>query len=475
MLGLYSLDFVVSLSAVTVPSSVWAFSFTTIPPARSSAWSGFLTAATPWIPLLLTVTLISIVVAALSIWFLSRTASLARDRALGREVGAPENRLVEYTTKIAAELAAQERREAIQAFLRQRDVSMDDAVPLREEFLERRGTLADAPTTSFQDDGASGLWHAVRLRWQIEKPERLLAERVVDVITLLSHSADPANRRSGEYYVVRLTPLPRALRRRRSLFPWRVVIESDENSTILRDLRDALERDRELREWLGIGIDWRYGQPLRLYGYGHCQVGQGGFNGTVSGVVQSADDTLGVSCAHVLSSGCGSRFWPQKSPNGSYNTRRPDAALIRIGSSCFGKNIAKPETLAFLPDSRLESMAIDHTCVVRRSPRGSRDGIVRDLVSAFALGDVAYRGPHLAVIPRLSRRVVMLPLMNREFSRDGDSGSWVVDAAGKTWVGIVIGGSDYPLTQTYVLPSSVLVPWFSRGLGVASLTAHLTL
>jgi hypothetical protein len=215
--------------------------------------------------------------------------------------------------------------------------------------------------------------------------------------------------------------------------------------------------------------------PPRLQGNGHCKAGQGGLDGTVGGVLSSVQESLGLSCMHVLSDGCRSLFWPQARPSGPFTQDRPDAALISILSPCFG-NLSSPTRVDIVDASRLESMVDENTHVVRRSPRGSRDGMVRDIVIAFSLnGGFKYRGPHLAVIPYLESRLrLTLPIWDREFSREGDSGAWVFGEGDSGWIGMVIGGSDYPLTQSYVLPGCLLVDWFSDGVAQGPLRASFT-
>ncbi len=419
--------------------------------------------------------LVVAILAIASFSLLLRNNNFVRDELLGRDIVNPADRLVEYVTSVTAERAASERLEAIRSFLREHnlDITNEDLGPLRAEFLEQQTFLPDIQRASFSDDEASGLWHALHLRWQVANPEWLLAERVADVVTLFSRSSDSKSSESP-WYAVHLAPLPRKLQSKGSLFPWRVIVESSADNRLVEQLREALRSNSELRNWIGIGVDWRFGAPPHQFAYGHCTAGQGGYFGTVGGSLRSlSDDDLGVTCAHVLSDGCASLRWPAPSTNGSYNRRRPDAAVIDTRGPCFAPQSFDNEVLRILPNAELKTMVLENEEVVGHSQRGPRRGIVRDLVCLFKLSGVEYRGPHLSVIPKLSRAAVTLPLVRREFSQAGDSGSWVLDDREKTWIGIVIGGCESPFMQTYVLTSCLLGSWFSKGLGSLSLGAHV--
>jgi hypothetical protein len=202
--------------------------------------------------------------AGILLWLMLATASSVKDRAFGREIVDPRNQLAPYRSRADADFAARERYGAIDAFLRRTDSSLERMGSLRVEFLERHSDLPNPEPTNFENDAASSTWQAVRLLWQIKRPERLLAERVADVMSLLSRPADlknPSDSAERDFYVVRLAPLPRKIRRRRSQFPWRVVIESSDDNMIVDRLRELLKENHKLKEWLGIGVDWRYSLP----------------------------------------------------------------------------------------------------------------------------------------------------------------------------------------------------------------------
>src|SRR5262249_30455878 len=76
---------------------------------------------------------IAIIGATASSLLLASTILRVRDQALGREIVPPENQIAEYTTVKVAKLAARERYDAIESFLRERGINLDDPGALRDE------------------------------------------------------------------------------------------------------------------------------------------------------------------------------------------------------------------------------------------------------------------------------------------------------------------------------------------------------
>jgi hypothetical protein len=94
-------------------------------------------------------------------------------------------------------------------------------------------------------------------------------------------------------------------------------------------------------------------------------------------------------------------------------------------------------------------------------------GLVKDDADlrGTRIGNYFYRGPHLEISPYFYKRFgITLPLRpsRRRFSTPGNSGAWVVEAADKTWVGLIVGAEDPPNTRAYAISAYFLLDGFER-------------
>ena len=368
--------------------------------------------------------------------------------------------LVPPPTYGEANSAANERRTRIEDAFRSAEIPLGKPLAshlrtLPRPFLEIPPNLpAELPSREF--GRAEALGELVRLQWQLHDDALLLGERLVDALVIFQESAGPGWVPSARspLPLVRLEyePLWRLQRR----FPWKAVLEIEEEE--LRKSNVAIQL-RELREWLGIGVVAQ--RPVRVVHFGQCRVGQGR-SGSAGGSVSDGETTYGVTCSHVLSAECQSAV-VRSDPSVA---NEPDAALIRRQQPCFELNSHRvPCSVASGEELRAAQLA---KRPVRKGGKGRRGvrGFIADRVHAFPLEGVYYRFPHLKLYPLLPKILkLLIPSSFVVFSRPGDSGSWVFDAGSGRWLGMIVGG-DSDFLGTYVTEAGPLVDYLEAALAI---------
>lgn len=395
------------------------------------------------------------------------------ERLKGQHVKAEHTSFLPYTSYEESSRRAEERRANLRAAL----ADIGDAGYLRREFLEvppeaggvERRFLDDTPTEAFGQ--------MARLRWQLGSEELLLIERLVDAIVVFKRQ-DAALKQeqtktasAEDYPLVKLEPLDEKAEAN-GLFPWKAVIETSDPEYFRKRLAP-------LQGWLGIGVDLAPRREINLTG--RCTVG-GGLEGVVGGMVEDHEPFL-VTCAHVLSSECGSRVIvgnPYASvPDGIKN--EPDAALIEASTPCFTELKGSRKRKFSCADEQIALRSVNSRAkVFKFSPRKKGPaGLIYNQVAMFPASNSgpAYRFPHLEIRPdRTSYLFGILKYpISKYFSREGDSGSWVVEESLGIWFGIVIGRSDYG--SSYVAEGRPLLDFFELQLKAhrgASAVAKLT-
>jgi hypothetical protein len=407
-----------------------------------------------------------------------RLRNLRYERSLYRFLRSPSREI--------AERAAAERRTRVQAFLR-RALELDPEEDLysghgavTEEFLEPLperpglpdGLLGDLPRRRFEPEDPSRFWHTAQLLWQLDSDQLLLVGRVMDVVTIFLRrgmSVGPIDYPTH----IRLAPVPGGSQESVQ-FPWRVIIGTRYVSRAFRELFEAI------RDWLGIGIEFELARPIHLYGACHAP---GDMTGVIGGVIATpAGTNYGVTCRHVLSPWCPARFFPIQEdklsqPTG-YTEAGPDAALITLSPPCaegngwcFAADVAEGRDVVPADKKAIGTHRVKKT-KLRKCRRGDRRvgeiSASGDDVAFTADDGTEYSGPHILVTHQF-RRILGIdwPLWDRQFSRPGDSGSWVL-TENDEWVGMVVAGQSAPNRITYVTPAYFLVDVFRRALRVDS-------
>jgi hypothetical protein len=318
----------------------------------------------------------------------------------------------------------------------------------RFEILERPPgiELSERPTGEFSPTDAIG--QMVRLRWQIEQPELLLLERVVDAaIAIVNRAVDQSSqvRRTELLGAIRLEPRKR---KPRDKFPWVVILETNHPEVF----RSEFEI---LKNWLAIEI--LFDQPSEIFRYGQCQM-LGGRLGEIGGLLEFSNQSFPMTCAHVLSHGCASLAIGTNPGQG----QQPDAALIQSGTPCFHwqSQSASPKTPATRQDVERCMLRADTVRYANTRHKRVR-GYLYGTVSEFPVDGVLYRFPHEMVVPitRLLFGFLPWPLRSGFFSEPGDSGSWILTEKSDRWVGMVVGGDPFTRTS-YIAEGGSLLKFF---------------
>jgi hypothetical protein len=394
-------------------------------------------------------------------------SSVLHDLRIGRPtVGLARRYRIPSPPKRHSVQVSDDRRNNLQRFLA--EFSEIPGVPV--EFIEVPPGL-EINSGDFPKDETTQFWRAARLHLQLDNDQRLLLERVTDALICLYR----ANRITSEDFPesVRLERIPRA--QARESFPWRVLITTANPAF----LKNALSK-RDVQDWLGIGIDFvtpsglrkRHSEPgvIPPEGFvpqGRCIRGSDGLEGTVGGIIHDQmDNSYGVTCRHVLSSGCFSLFWHGervKPLQHEFTQESPDAAFISLGSPCFAQIDARTTSVFQATQSDLD-LAVERESKVRKAP--DADGIAGVVVfahvSGFKLGKHFYRGPHFQITPNFRTKFWITWPLSRRFSKAGDSGAWVIDPDTRRWLGMIVGGLSWPNTVSVALCSEYVCDAFQR-------------
>jgi hypothetical protein len=369
-------------------------------------------------------------------WHAFAPSLVAFQRRLNREVN-----VLPYVT-------ARDAREA--ANVRQKDVVA--ALASRSDYRERPPMMGEM---SSQAEPRESIGREISLQWELGDERRLLVGRAADVVEALVNDAALESRRSVASVleqtqpVVTVRPLSRLLRAAQpELYGWRVVIHTTDPPFFQQGMAGLVK-------WLGIGVDVARRAPVEPQAACRCGEGQ---IGTVSGAQRRSDGRVyGITCAHVLSSQCHCAAWPMNSAGPHVGA---DAALLD-SSFCF--KFPGPDAELFDPESSSDwdRLIAEETTVLRiGGGRGNRRGVVVSEAPSFKNGDTLCRFPSVIIRPRKFRYgPVPWPLVRREFSRAGDSGSWIVESDANRWVGIVVCGTG---GNTVAHQAKPLLDYFDR-------------
>lgn len=365
--------------------------------------------------------------------------------------------------------AADDRRRRLQGFLN--EFPEGTGVPI--EFIDVPGGL-EVERRRFEQENASRFWHASRLRLQLRSDQYLLLERVTDALVCMQRGG---RLKEDDFPISIRLKRTRDWLSRKS-FPWRIVV-----TTVKPRILKKLILELGIGDWLGIGIEFvkpaqsfargrtrnsgAGPQPPIVQAQGRCTLGSDGLEGIVGGVVHDVHNhAFGVTCRHVLSSECGSLYWPGRPvrpPENEFTLETPDVAFIELGSSCFaGNNGSKVQAM---PATQSDiDLAAARELRVQKSPDtdGVSGVVLFSNVSGFKLGRHFYRGPHFQITPAFYRKFWLTwPRLGR-FSSKGDSGAWVIEGETRRWLGMVVGGFAPPNTLSVAISAEYICDAFRR-------------
>jgi hypothetical protein len=347
-----------------------------------------------------------------------------------------------------ARLRAAERRRNIEVAMEEAGAGFpfrrEGSQPLRTAFLEVPPNFERTEVRYVDDNFGEPLAQMVRLAWQFDFDQLLLAERVVDAVSLIRRRA----RLDDVAPVIKLSAHNGALERQ-GRFPWKVILETDHPQFYMEELRG-------IADWLGIGIDVAPGRRLRYLS--RCTKG-GVFDGLVGGTLAGGGKEYAMTCSHVVSAACpGARF----RGNPAVDSNQPDAVLLAEGrQQCFKlPSPAAPCTPA--TPQMIEQCIVEHILVHKRQRHNTRKkGIVLSRVVGFPIDKIYYRFPHLQVVPlQISILGPFKSVFQRAFSVEGHSGSWVFEERTAGWLGMIVAG-DEDRKLSFVAEAQPLVNYFA--------------
>jgi len=258
--------------------------------------------------------------------------------------------------------------------------------------------------------------------------------------------------------------------------PFRAVVRTDSGT-----LRDFLAH--RTRDWnpLGLGIgpalhgfQWQ----VRCSASGECGV----FGGAIQATDPRTDEVrhiFAMTCAHVVG-GCASVRGDIGRPLGVAAPashvpvlHQPDGALVERGTCpcSFAPTWLAPidrvpgERRMIIPYSH-EVAAEKHLNAALALPygKGRNPGYVASAPWLVETGSVWHRAPAYEVLPRRSFLEALARPFDRQFSRDGDSGSWVIhEGQPSEWLGMVIGGIP-ERRISYAVDAQFLLDFFAEEL-----------
>lgn len=158
---------------------------------------------------------------------------------------------------------ANQRRESIRSLL----IENSNQRFLPFEFLELPPQFEPLPSRSFEGNEPDAIAQMIRLNWQLDHDELLLAERVVDAVFYLVRREQVSSSRLAFTYkrfpIIKLEPVNQIPT---MMFPWRVVIETNQQEFF----QGALVK---LRDWFSIGIEFAPESTVQFEG--RCIEGYG--------------------------------------------------------------------------------------------------------------------------------------------------------------------------------------------------------
>ena len=233
------------------------------------------------------------------------------------------------------------------------------------------------------------------------------------------------------------------VQKRGNLFPYYVTIEGND----IDAFRDLLV---PLTGWLGIGIvlSERYISTF----YSSCMA-SGGESGRVGGqIVLDTNKPILVTCSHVLGPACGEAEFMTR-PQSSGTTSEPDIALLSPLYRCF----SKPRRVTSVIPHKLSAVDFGKIKCIK-TPSGNPTGVLYRPVGLVEISGRKYEFPHAEILSdvKIWFDLFIWPPWQRMFSKQGDSGSWVISSDEMKWLGIVVSGNRFTKVSDIVIASAAV-------------------
>ena len=321
----------------------------------------------------------------------------------------------------------------------------------RSEFLELPEKVESIQFRSLESEAVTTA-QTVRLRWQLERPELLLSERLLDYLVTF------ARLQFGKDWQRQL-PVVKIVRSadKSRKFPYIAVLETDNIPFYQQRLETYLAQ-------VAIPVAFVH-RVAKIKSYNYCRQPDGG-QGIIGGVLSTEmvpdlrnGKSWPLTCSHVLAPGCLSA---SLRAHHQFNENMPDAALLVGTTPCFsftdGFTQLHAATYAMLDDLKKRGTSVN----MCEPNRNQRTGYIHFHAIGFPTLDGAYsRFPHVVVKRFFYRQFGFLfPLFNRNFSGPGDSGSWLRVTDSDLWIGMLIGGDEVS-RESYVAEGDSLIQYFN--------------
>jgi hypothetical protein len=349
----------------------------------------------------------------------------------------------EYSSDREHLASSNERRERLSAYLDE---------PINKRLLETRNGFQALGDLSREQ----GVAQMVTFRWQAQDPYLLQLARVADLCTWINlNKSDRGSVAENPIVAVSLRRIAPPRNPAYRLFDiswnfsevpflsqWCVVVQAHDPAKIVDLLSSELGRIE-----IGLAVE----KPRRAaIQFGACRdasIGSRGSSGRVGGYLEDGK-VRGLTCSHVLAVGCvHQRFRQSIEP-----IMGPDIALIDAGP-CFE---ALSERRAVQP-REVTSRDLLPPLVVEMVPHERARGELHEITVSASYQHRLHEFPHAQVsLPRWRLFDIALPRWPIAFSREGDSGSWVVTNDRNDWIGMVVGGTRNGQTGYVVLAHAVM-------------------
>lgn len=284
-------------------------------------------------------------------------------------------------------------------------------------------------STGLRDlDESEGAGQLATLRWQLNDDAFLLLGRTIDLITLICRSEEDEEKIRSTVRQIKLRKATRReIRSNSHLYPFYIVLE-------LEDSEFWIERLRPYQDWLSIGLSIQR-RIVEIEAFGRCQVG-GGREGKCGGYLSAGGAKYQITCSHVLSSDCASCHYCSPLPS---ETRRPDIAVLLRANPCFESSFNGIKVRSITHDSAY--LFKEQTFI--RVPGRHRSGIFHEVVGWATYEGRTHKFPHGQLTADISIVLDFFswPPWARNFSSEGDSGSWVVKDNSNDWLGVLVAGN----------------------------------
>ena len=306
------------------------------------------------------------------------------------------------------------------------------------------------------------------LKYQQKFDELLLLGRVMDAIKCIEriHKKDIFQKNENNF-ILKLEKNHNG-NHNEQLFSWKVLIKTN----YLPDL--YIKELKKIQDWLGIGIDYKKSRR-KIKFLGECHINNNAKKGLIGGNIHTSDDRIfQLTCNHVISSKCKACHLREEEldvavldmlNNGN------NESLECIDNNCFiyptpKDRLYTPVFITAAEDKVIRSFMEEGKFVQKVHPKTNKIlGIVRPKYTMFARSDGS-TSPLCLEVNSFSRIAILnffYKMFDINFTKSGDSGSWVFGLNSTLWIGMVVAIEG---RNSFIIPSKLLLNFVSDKLNI---------